>query len=191
MTVTWKTPPPPPPRDQPSQTMKDGDAKLKTSFAITPSMEHSMLDRQMSTNSAIFENPFREGGEVSKDAENILVAYRQGKLSVISTDGYRLSQTEDELDSLGQANISSSNNLQQNSGLNFSSGQNSDTAFATELNSSDLNDSVLRDRKNGMSKKDKPGVVEVQHGHVPNAKKEEAEKINIPEKEKKGCCLLM
>jgi hypothetical protein len=32
----------------------------------------------------------------------------------------------------------------------------------------------------------------VQHGHVPNAKKEEAEKINIPEKDKKkGCCTLM
>lgn len=36
----------------------------------------------------------RDGGEVSKDAEHILVAYRQGKLSVISADGYRLSQTE-------------------------------------------------------------------------------------------------
>ena len=31
---------------------------------------------------------------MSKDAENILEAYRQGKLSVISVDGYRLSQAE-------------------------------------------------------------------------------------------------
>ena len=34
---------------------------------------------------------------------------------------------------------------------------------------------------------------QVQHGHVANAKKEEAEKINLPENSKKGkgCCLLM
>lgn len=156
-------------------------------------MEHSMLDRQMSTDSGMFDNPFRDGGEVSKDAENILEAYRQGKLSVISVDGYRLSQTEDDLD--GRPLSSSSPNNTATSLHNKSSNSNTTTGHhnGTELNSSDLNDSVLRDRKNGISKKDKPGIVEVQHSHLPNAKKEEAEKINIPEKEKKGkaCCLLM
>ncbi len=39
-------------------------------------------------------NIARDGGEVSKDADNILVAYRTGKLSVLSVDGYRLSQAE-------------------------------------------------------------------------------------------------
>lgn len=38
----------------------------------------------MSTDSAAWENPFREGGELSKDAENIVSALKQGKLSVVS-----------------------------------------------------------------------------------------------------------
>jgi hypothetical protein len=34
-------------------TMKEGEGKLKTSFALTPGMEHSMLDRQASISSGI------------------------------------------------------------------------------------------------------------------------------------------
>ena len=39
---------------------------------------------QMSTDSGMFENPFREGGKLSRDAEVIIDALKTGKLSVIS-----------------------------------------------------------------------------------------------------------
>ena len=32
----------------------------------------------------MFENPFREGGEISKDADDIVDAFKKGKLSEIS-----------------------------------------------------------------------------------------------------------
>ena len=38
----------------------------------------------MSTDSGMFENPFREGGKLSRDAEVIIDALKTGKLSVIS-----------------------------------------------------------------------------------------------------------
>ena len=39
---------------------------------------------QMSSDSGMFENPFREGGKLSRDAEVIIDALKTGKLSVIS-----------------------------------------------------------------------------------------------------------
>ena len=38
----------------------------------------------MSSDSGMFENPFREGGKLSRDAEVIIDALKTGKLSVIS-----------------------------------------------------------------------------------------------------------
>eukprot|EP00092_Neocalanus_flemingeri_P007769 GFUD01008389.1.p1 GENE.GFUD01008389.1~~GFUD01008389.1.p1 ORF type:complete len:126 (+),score=39.58 GFUD01008389.1:1-378(+) len=43
-----------------------------------------LSSRKMSTNSTMFENPFRAGGELSKDADEIINAIKTGKLSVIS-----------------------------------------------------------------------------------------------------------
>ena len=39
---------------------------------------------QMSSDSGMFENPFREGGKLSRDAEVIIDALKTGKLSIIS-----------------------------------------------------------------------------------------------------------
>ena len=41
----------------------------------------------------MFENPFRAGGEISKDADDIVDAFKSGKLSLISN-----SDIEDRID---------------------------------------------------------------------------------------------
>ena len=40
---------------------------------------------QPSADSAVFENPFREGGKLSRDAEGMVEAFKQGKLSTVSS----------------------------------------------------------------------------------------------------------
>ena len=47
-------------------------------------VEYALLDRQISTDSAMFENPFRAGGELSKDAANIIDALKTGKLDEVA-----------------------------------------------------------------------------------------------------------
>jgi len=39
---------------------------------------------QMTKEQNVFENPFREGGEISRDADDIVDAFKRGKLSEIS-----------------------------------------------------------------------------------------------------------
>merc|ERR1712179_191342 len=39
---------------------------------------------QMTKEQNVFENPFREGGEISRDADDIVDAFKKGKLSEIS-----------------------------------------------------------------------------------------------------------
>ena len=41
----------------------------------------------MSFHPTMFENPFRDGGEISKDADDIVDAFKNGKLSEISNPG--------------------------------------------------------------------------------------------------------
>ena len=45
------------------------------------------------SDSTMFENPFRAGGEISKDADDIVDAFKNGKLSLISN-----SDIEDRID---------------------------------------------------------------------------------------------
>ena len=40
----------------------------------------------MSVDSQTFENPFRDGGKLSRDAEDIVLAVKTGKLSVVSNN---------------------------------------------------------------------------------------------------------
>ena len=51
----------------------------------------------MSSNSTLFENPFRAGGQLSKDADDIIDAIKTGKLSVISNSEQVESQEEVEV----------------------------------------------------------------------------------------------
>ena len=48
---------------------------------------------QLSSDSNTFENPFRDGGKLSRDAEDIVIAVKTGKLSV----GSRHGESEDNL----------------------------------------------------------------------------------------------
>ena len=50
----------------------------------------------MSFESLTFENPFREGGKLSRDAEDIVLAVKSGKLSVTKQDENSTNSTNDE-----------------------------------------------------------------------------------------------
>merc|ERR1712223_1955880 len=57
--------------------------------------------------SGMFENPFREGGKLSRDAEVIIDALKTGKLSVISNQGNEevdRGKNEDSEELLGSSN---------------------------------------------------------------------------------------
>ena len=51
----------------------------------------------MSSDSGMFENPFREGGKLSRDAEVIIDALKTGKLSVISNQVREEAKTSREI----------------------------------------------------------------------------------------------
>ena len=50
----------------------------------------------MSFESLTFENPFREGGKLSRDAEDIVLAIKSGKFSVTKQDESGTKSTNDE-----------------------------------------------------------------------------------------------
>ena len=50
------------------------------------------------SDSTMFENPFRAGGEISKDADHIVDAFKNGKLSVISNSDGTRGDIEDRID---------------------------------------------------------------------------------------------
>eukprot|EP00092_Neocalanus_flemingeri_P063244 GFUD01076479.1.p1 GENE.GFUD01076479.1~~GFUD01076479.1.p1 ORF type:complete len:137 (-),score=47.78 GFUD01076479.1:1327-1737(-) len=58
--------------------------KLVTSAGSVPGVEHALLDRQLSSDSTMFENPFRAGGQLSEDAANIIDALKTGKLDEVT-----------------------------------------------------------------------------------------------------------
>ncbi|XP_023343278.1 uncharacterized protein LOC111712786 [Eurytemora carolleeae] len=138
--------------------------RVKTSLSVTPSI---VLTRQL-TLDGTEENPFRDGGEISRDADVIIDAYRQGKLSVLSNPP-PTSELEHALSSPGTN----------------SPGSDMPTY-------PDLPDSVARDRKNGTFSKEKPGLVQLEHSTIQTGKPCDIEKITIPGKQKKcSCCLIL
>ena len=64
--------------------------------------------------SLLFENPFRDGGKLSRDAEDIVIAIRTGKLSVASNSQDHLQETANPNDTLEEDEKNTSiNNKQQ------------------------------------------------------------------------------
>ena len=47
--------------------------------------------------SQTFENPFRDGGKLSRDAEDILLAVKTGKLSIVSNNDKHDAMDEDNI----------------------------------------------------------------------------------------------
>jgi len=137
--------------------------RLTTSISATQPL--ASPDRQMSTDSGMFENPFREGGKLSRDAEVIIDALKTGKLSVISNQG------QDDVD---RGKDDSDEHLQNNGDLNGGSG------LLVEP----------RERKKGEVKAN--GEVDVHRGLVINSKQAAVERVVIPEnkKQKCTCCVL-
>jgi len=155
--------------------MADEDqSRLTTSVGNAPGLTNPRIqvDRQMSTDSATWENPFRDGGDLSKDADYIVSALKQGKLSVVSmspsTSPIPPSITPDGTD--GGTDIS-----------------------PKRLDPVKEANGPSNGPSNGVnSSNDKPAVVEVQHGVVVNAKQMGVEHIVIPEEKKKkcSCCVI-
>lgn len=137
--------------------------RLTTSISATQPL--ASPDRQMSTDSGMFENPFREGGKLSRDAEVIIDALKTGKLSVISNQG------QDDVD---RGKDDSDEHLKNNGDLNGGSG------LLVEP----------RERKKGEVKAN--GEVDVHRGLVINSKQAAVERVVIPEnkKQKCACCVL-
>jgi len=167
------------------------EERVKASLTDTASLVNT-LTKQIS----VEENPFREGGQISKDADEIIDYYRQGKLSVLSQPP--------PASELGLS--PSTPSPQPPSPLPVGANNNTTTigppSSATTpdvprqdggLTSTDISDSVARDRKNGTHLKEKPGLVQVEHGVVDNgAKQGHIEKVLIPKEEKKcACCVIV
>jgi len=137
--------------------------RLTTSISATQPL--ASPGRQMSSDSGMFENPFREGGKLSRDAEVIIDALKTGKLSIISNQG------SEEAD---RSKEDSEDQLETNGDLNGGSG------LLVEP----------RERKKGEVKAN--GEVDVHRGLVINSKQAAVERVVIPEnkKQKCACCVL-
>jgi len=137
-----------------------------TSAGLVPGVEHALLDRQISTDSAMFENPFRAGGELSKDAANIIDALKTGKLDEVAGEqqenGHQQKPTDTD---------------QQNPKYLESEA----SKLKTEIADRNELDSAVHAKE-----------VEVERGLVINPKHADVEHVMIPEKKKKGCacCVL-
>lgn len=61
--------------------------------------------------SLLFENPFRDGGKLSRDAEDIVIAIRTGKLSVANNSQDHLQETANQRETIeeDQKNLSMDN----------------------------------------------------------------------------------
>lgn len=151
--------------------MVEGDQERLSATVGTapgPGNPHIHVDRQMSTDSAAWENPFRAGGELSKDAENIVSALKQGKLSVVS-----MSPSSSPQPPLTPDGVEAPDGFIP---------EKEEPKDITEIN--------------GVKSKEK--VAEVQHGvvvqsgFVVNTKQTEVEHIVIPEEKKKkcSCCVI-
>jgi len=140
--------------------------KLLTSAGSVPGVEHALLDRQISTDSAMFENPFRAGGELSKDAANIIDALKTGKLDEVAGEPQENGHQQKPTD-----------NDQHNPKYLESE------ASKLKTESVDRNelDSAVHAKE-----------VEVERGLVINPKHADVEHVVIPEEKKKGCacCVL-
>lgn len=140
--------------------------KLVTSAGSVPGVEHALLDRQISSDSTMFENPFRAGGELSKDAADIIDALKTGKLDEVTGEPHENGnqKTPAETTKHNDGNIKSdAKNLK------------------TESDQRNLLDS-------GVNAKE----VEVERGLVINPVHADVEHVLIPDQKKKGCacCVL-
>jgi len=140
-------------------TMTEAGARLRTSISATQAL--ASPGRQMSNDPGMFENPFRDGGDLSKDADVIIDALKTGKLSVISN----VSNGTPDLVLEERDVMDNSDHVEKNGG-----------GMLVEP----------RERKNGQN-----GEVDVQRGLVVNTKQAAVERVVIDEKKQKcKCCVL-
>jgi len=134
---------------------------LVTTAGNMPGVEHALLDRQISTDSAMFENPFRAGGELSKDAAQIIDALKTGKLDEVSAEPH-------ETDGKDAVTDEDMHNLKRPQEVN---------------NKLDTDNEKRSDVNPAPNAKE----VEVERGLVINPKHADVEHVMIPEKKKDGC----
>jgi len=148
------------------------EERVKASLTDTASIANT-LTKQIS----VEENPFREGGPISKDADEIIDYYKQGKLSVLSNP-----PPMSELCPPSPQPTTISNTPTTPTHMS-----------PCNTSNTDITDSVVRDRKNGTYLKEKPGLVQVEHAVVDNGAQCRVEKVVlIPDKEKKcACCVIV
>jgi len=129
-----------------------------TSAGNMPGVEHALLDRQISTDSAMFENPFRAGGELSKDAAQIIDALKTGKLDKVTSDPHETDGKEPVTDE-------NMHNIDRNP------------------NEKNKNEEKRSDEITAPNAKE----VEVERGLVINPRHADVEHVMILEKKKEGC----
>lgn len=139
-----------------------------TSAGSVPGVEHALLDRQISTDSAMFENPFRAGGELSKDAANIIDALKTGKLDEV---------TVEPQDTINQQSVADSAKEEPGNPKPDINNAKSESEVRREVHTSPTTNTK---------------EVEVERGLVINPKHADVEHVVIPEEKKKGCscCVL-
>lgn len=141
--------------------------KLVTSAGNMPGVEHAMLDRQISSDSTMFENPFRAGGELSKDAAHIIDALKTGKLDEVTAEPH---------ETVGQDAVTNNNEHSPEK-----------PQHVADKTPEKENEKRSESNNAGNAKE-----VEVERGLVINPKHADVEHVMIPEKKKEGCacCVL-
>jgi len=140
--------------------------KLVTSAGSVPGVEHALLDRQLSSDSTMFENPFRAGGQLSKDAANIIDALKTGKLDEVTGEPHENGNQQPKADTTKHD--------------------------AENLSSEISNVKTQSEKRNDVNSEVNAKEVEVERGLVINPKHADVEHVVIPEEKKKNCacCVL-
>eukprot|EP00092_Neocalanus_flemingeri_P008992 GFUD01009675.1.p1 GENE.GFUD01009675.1~~GFUD01009675.1.p1 ORF type:complete len:145 (-),score=53.60 GFUD01009675.1:1830-2264(-) len=141
--------------------------KLVTSAGSVPGVEHALLDRQLSSDSTMFENPFRAGGQLSEDAANIIDALKTGKLDEVTGESQENGHQQPAADTT----------------------KHGDENLKNEIS----NVKTQSDKRNEAESETNAKEVEVERGLVINPKHVDVEHVVIPEEKKKGCvcCVLL
>ena len=127
------------------------------------------------------ENPFRDGGELSKDAEDIIVALRTGKLSVLSNTSQEVLEEQEVRTPSPETSLVPRNERK--------SGVLEPAVRKQEEKEGEDEEKVKEENNNNNSEFEVERGVVVNHEH-----KGPVEHVILPKegKEKRGhCCLLM
>lgn len=152
----------------------DTDLMMAATVASMNESNHIVYNRTESTESG-WENPFRPGGELSKEADEIVELIKGGKPITPGTTP-TIPNATDHLDGTNQNNVEPITQSPKKSGaLNAAAPKSA-------------NGNVKNDAKNSASS---PGAVDVQRGTIkPDGDASQVEHVTIKKKPKCKCCVI-